>query len=93
MTCSSCPLPPTHPRTCGEPTWSPCAVVGEGPASGTLPPLPVFRVSCWATNRLLKQLALVPRLVRLLGVRGRPPATPALSDTTSFSSMASVGTR
>jgi hypothetical protein len=68
-------------------------VVGEGPVRGALPPLPVFRIACWATNKLLGQVAVVPRLVRLLGVKGRHAAAPALSETSSFTSAASIDAR
>ena len=66
------------------------AVLGEGAAAGaraSLPPLPVFRSACWVTNRLLGNLSLVPRLVRLFGLqRGRPPpATPSFSGNSSLS--------
>ena len=81
-------------RQAASPTFalalpSPCAVLGEGAAAAAAPPpLPVFRSACWLTNKLLGNLSLVPRLVALFGLqRGRRPAEPALSDTTSMASM------
>jgi len=57
-------------------------VLGEG-AAAALPPLPVFRSACWLTNRLLGNLSLVPRLVRLLGLqRGKRPQ-PSFSEGSS----------
>lgn len=56
-------------------------------AASALPPLPVFRGASWLTNRLLGNLSLVPRIVRLLRLeRGRAPraAAPALSETSSM---------
>ncbi|EFN53255.1 hypothetical protein CHLNCDRAFT_137174 [Chlorella variabilis] len=68
-------------------------VLGEGNVHGSLPPLPMFRPACWATNQLLGNLALAPRLVRLLGIKRSPqPAAPSLSDS-SLASLASTDAR
>ena len=79
---------PTRPDPVPAPL-SP-AVLVDGAAGGSqamLPPLPVFKSACWATNQLLGSLAVVPRLVRFaerLGVRRRHTAMPAHSDSSSL---------
>lgn len=65
-------------------------VLGEAAAAGGgLPPLPVFRSACWVTNRLLGSMNLVPRLLRLLPARMRPRPQPAVSETSSMTSLMS----